>query len=240
MTIQPTLPHLSRYTSRTLRSLPVRERPTYRIGHFGPEAVATYELLAAVIGGERQLETAHDLLSRYGSLAELARAGVQELAQIDGIGPSRAAAIKAALELGRRMGKETQEERPQIRSSADAAGILLWEIGDKEQECFHVIYLDTRHRVLHNKTLYRGTLNATYVRVAEVFREAVRHNAAAVLVGHNHPSGDPTPSPDDIALTRRLVEAGRLIDIEVLDHIVVGLRSWVSLRERGLGGLSST
>jgi len=238
MSLQPTLPHLSRYASRTLRSLPVRERPAYRIGHLGPGAVATYELLAAVIGGERQLEIAYDLLSRYGSLAELARAGVQELARLDGIGPSRAAAIKAALELGRRMGKETQEERPQIRSSADAAGILLWEIGNKEQEYFHIIYLDTRHRVLHNETLYRGTLNATYVRIAEIFREAVKHNAAAVLVGHNHPSGDPTPSPDDIALTRRLVDAGRLMEIEVVDHIVVGHHRWVSLRERGLGGLS--
>jgi len=233
-TRQDPLPGFPPYKPR-LRSLPLRERPTYRIEHVGAAAVATYELLAAVIGGENQLWVAHDLLERYGSLTRLAQATSQEITQVPGIGPSRAAAIKAALELGRRLMLERPETRPQVKSPADAAFILEAQMGQPEQEELWVLLLDTRNRVLGTERVYRGTLNQTNVRVAEVFRGAVRRNCAAVIVAHNHPSGDPTPSPDDIILTRDLVQAGRLLGVEVLDHLVIGHHRWVSLKERGLG-----
>lgn len=225
------------YTPPRLKDLPLRERPAYRIHHVGPTACSTLELLAAVIGGDRQIEVAQVLLARYGSLAEIARAGPHELAQVDGLGPARAAGLKAALVLGRRAVLEEPQERPQIKSPADAAAVLMARMGPGllEQEEFWVLFLDTRHRVLHACCLYRGSLNQTQVRAGEVFREAVRRNCAAVIVAHNHPSGDPSPSPEDVAITRDIEAAGRLLGIECLDHLVLGHQRWISLRERGLG-----
>jgi len=230
MTGQPSLIYIPR-----LNSLPLRERPAYRVGYFGPEPLSTHELLAAVIGGDRQLEVAWTLLERYGSLHRLAQASVDELAQVPGIGPARAAALKAALALGQRMTQETAEERPKILSPADAAMLLIPKIGHQEQECLHVLFLNARRQVLGGETLYKGTLTETSIRTGEIFREAVRRNCASIIVGHNHPSGDLTPSPEDIALTRDLVRAGWILDIEMLDHLVIGGYRWISLRERGLG-----
>ncbi len=127
------------------------------------------------------------------------------------------------------------EERYVVRSPADVAQFLMAEMSHLAQEHFRVLYLDTRNRLLGSETIYVGSLNASYIRVAEVFREAVKRNCAAVIVAHNHPSGDPTPSPEDVAVTRQLVSAGKLLDIEVLDHLVIGQQRFVSLRERGLG-----
>ena len=234
-TTQGTLPGFPPYKPR-LCSLPLRERPTYRIENVGAAAMAAHELIAAIIGGEDQLWVAHDLLERYeGSLRRIAQASVHELAQVQGIGPARAAAIKAALELGRRMTLECLEPQPQIKSPVDAATLLLPEIGYREQEHFYVLFLNTRNRVLGGESIYKGSIDQTHIRVADVFREAVRRNCAAIVVAHNHPSGDPTPSPEDVVVTRDLVEAGRLLGIEVLDHLVIGHRRWVSMRERGLG-----
>jgi len=130
---------------------------------------------------------------------------------------------------------EAPEERFQIRAPQDAANILIPLIGHQEQEHFVVLYLDTRNRVTDREVLYKGSLNTSLVRIAEVFRGAIRRNCAAIIVAHNHPSGDPGPSPEDISLTRRLVEAGKLVEVDVLDHVVVGQNRFVSLRERGLG-----
>ena len=130
---------------------------------------------------------------------------------------------------------EAPEERYQIRSPGDAANLLMPMIGHQEQEHFVVLYLDTRNRVLDREILYKGSLNTSLVRIAEVFRGAVRRNCAGIVVAHNHPSGDPNPSPEDIALTRRLVSAGKLLEIDMLDHVVVGQNRFVSLRERALG-----
>jgi DNA repair protein RadC len=218
----------------SLRTLPLRERPTHRVGHVGAGVCAAYELLAAIIGGSRQLDVARRLLARYGSLGEIVNASVEELAQVEGLGPARAAALQAALELGRRLTLEEPGDRPQIHNPGDVARILLPRMSHLEQEELVVVFLNTRHRVLGVQTLYRGSLGQTQVRVGEVFREAVRRNCASIAIAHNHPSGDPSPSPEDVALTRDLVAAGNLLSIEVLDHLIIGRRRWVSLRERGV------
>ena len=224
------------YPTPMLRHLPLRERPTYRVSNAGVDACNLHELLAAVIGGEQQIEIARSLLAHYGDLAGLVQASPQELAQqIKGLGPSKAAALHAALELGRRVMVEGLGDKPQISSPAAAAQLLMAEMGHLEQEHFRVLFLDARFRMLGSETLYVGSLNASHIRVAEVFREAIRRNCAAIMVAHNHPSGDPTPSPEDVEVTRQLVKAGKMLNIKVVDHLIISRQRFVSLRERGLG-----
>jgi DNA repair protein RadC len=157
------------------------------------------------------------------------------LAQVKGISTAKTAQLKAALELGRRLLISSPDARPQITSPADAANLLMLEMGSLEQENLRTILLDTKNRVLDTRNVYQGNVNSSIIRVAEIFREAVRANATAMIVAHNHPSGDPTPSPEDVQVTRSIVEGGRLLGIEVLDHLVIGRQRYVSLRERGLG-----
>ena len=218
-----------------VRDLPERERPVNRLREVGPQAVSTAELLACILQTGDALEQAQAIVAALGGAEGLGRATAESLTELEGIGPAQAARVLAAIELGRRIVAAPYQERYQIRAPGDAAAILLPLIGSLEYESFVVLYLDTRNRVVDQETLYKGTLNASMVRIAEVFRGAVRRNCAAVVVAHNHPSGDPRPSPEDVALTRRLVEAGKLMDVEVLDHVVVGRGQFVSLRERGMG-----
>ena len=157
------------------------------------------------------------------------------LGEVQGIGPAQAVRVPAAIELAAGLQAELGEDRLQIRCPSDAAHMLMALIGHRELEYFVVVYLDTSHRVIDREILYQRTLNSSLVRIAEVFRGAVRRNCASIMVSHNHPSGDPSPSPEDVALTRRLVEAGKVMEVEVLDHIVVGRTQYVSLRERGTG-----
>jgi DNA repair protein RadC len=178
---------------------------------------------------------AQGLLDKFGGAGGLANASFREIMQYPGVGVAKVAQLKAALEIGRRAAASVQPERPIIRSVADAVNYLVPEFVDEEQEVFLVGLLDTKHRIVGKTVLYRGTLNQTVVRPAEVFREAVRANCAAVLVAHNHPSGDPTPSADDVAMTRQLEQAGKLLDISLVDHFIVTRESAVSLREKGLG-----
>jgi DNA repair protein RadC len=159
----------------------------------------------------------------------------EELCGIDGIGPASAVRLKAALECGRRLMTTVPEERFTIRSPVDIAMPLMAEMSHLEQEHFKVLTMDTRNRVLADTTLYIGCLNASHIRVGEVFREAVKRNAAAIIVVHNHPSGDPSPSPEDVEVTRHIYSAGEMIDIELLDHLIIGQQRFISLRERGLG-----
>lgn len=220
-------------SSHQLAALPVRERPVGRLYHVGPQALSLTELLAAIIGGPQQLEIAQQIVTTFGDT--LGQVLPAELQQIPGLGSAGVARLQAALELGRRMAAPVNRDRPQITQPGDAAEILIPLIGDRDQEHFVVMHLDTRNRVLDTEILYKGSLNCSLVRVAEIFRGAIRRNCAAVIVAHNHPSGDPLPSPEDVALTRRLVEAGKLMEVDVLDHVVIGRNRYISLRERGLG-----
>jgi len=223
----------------TIKDLPVDERPRERLARVGEGALSTAELLAIILrtgmGGENVLAMATRLISRYGGLPGLARASFAELQAEKGLGKAKTAQLKAALELGRRMLLVAPEDRFVVRSPADVAQLLMAEMGHLEQEHFQVLYLDTRNRLLGSETVYVGSLNASHIRVSEVFREAIKRNCASIIVAHNHPSGDPTPSPEDVEVTRQLVAAGHLLDIEVLDHLIVGQQRFVSLRERGLG-----
>jgi len=223
-----------------IKDLPAGERPRERLAHAGEGALSTTELLAIIlrtgVGGESVLDMARRLLSRYGGLPGLARASFAELQAEKGLGEAKTAQLKAALELGRRMLLASPaEDRFVVRSPADVAQLLMAEMAHLEQEHFRVLYLDTRNRLLDIETVYVGSLNASHIRVGEVFRDAVKRNCAAIIVAHNHPSGDPTPSPEDVEVTRQLVAAGNLLDIEVLDHLIIGQQRFVSLRERGLG-----
>ncbi|MCD6344260.1 MAG: DNA repair protein RadC [Anaerolineae bacterium] len=223
----------------TVKEMPAEERPRERLAHAGPQALSTTELLAIIlrtgVGGENVLNMSTRILAQYGGLAGLARADFAQLEAVKGLGPAKTAQLLAAFELGRRLMLEAPEERLQIRSPADAAHLLMPLIGHKEQENFVVLYLDTRNRVTDREILYKGSLNTSLVRVAEVFRGAIRRNSAGIIVAHNHPSGDPNPSPEDVALTRRLVKAGKLLEVDLLDHVVIGQNRYVSLRERALG-----
>lgn len=215
------------------------ERPRERLARLGPQALTSAELLAILlrvgVPGENAVQVGQRLLQNFGGLSGLHRADFGEVCGEHGIGPAKAAQIKAAIELGRRLTQISPEERPAIHSPEDAAALVQYEMSALEQEELRVILLDTRNRVLHISSVYRGSLNTSQVRIGELFRTAIRNNSAAVIVVHNHPSGDPAPSPDDVAVTRAIVQAGKLLDIEVLDHLVIGNGRFVSLKERGLG-----
>ena len=205
----------------------------------GERAVSTAELLAIIlrtgVGGENVLRLAERLLITFENLPGLARASIAELTEVKGIGPAKAIEIKAALEIGRRLLTTAPEEKPRVTSPADAANLLMSEMSFLEKENLRLILMDTRNQVVGTPTIYVGSLNTSVVRVGELFRAAIKENAAAFIVAHNHPSGDPAPSPEDVAVTRQIVQAGTLLNIEVLDHIIIGHNRFVSLKERGLG-----
>lgn len=222
------------HLASTRELLPIRDRPAYRVMANG-SACNTQELLAALIGGPRQMESAQTLLSHFGSLRHLARANATDLASVLGVGEVAASRLLAAVEISRRLLQPGDEVRS-ISSPADAAAILQPLLMHREQEYLYALLLDTRNRVMGDpREIYHGSLNTSLIRVGEVFRDAVKANAAAIVVAHNHPSTIPDPSPEDVAVTRALIEAGKLLDVEVLDHLVIGDPRWVSLKERGLG-----
>jgi len=215
------------------------DRPRERLANQGPGALAEAELVAILlrtgIRGSSALHLAESLLQECGGVAGLRHARFEDLRGRHGIGEAKAAQLLAAVELGRRFAKAELSGRRAIGSPADVADLLAYEIGGREQEHLIAVLLDTRNRLLRTVEIYVGSLNTSVVRIGEVFREAVRYNAAAVIVAHNHPSGDPSPSPEDVAVTRALVEAGRLLDIEVLDHLIICRDRHLSLRQAGLG-----
>ncbi len=222
-----------------IRDLPADLRPRERLVYAGAGALNTAELLAIILRvggrGENVIRMAERLLTQFGGLAGLAQASFDELCSQHGMGEAKATQIKAALELGRRLLVAAPQERLQVRSPADIANLLMAEMGLLEQEHLRTVLLDTKNHVQRVANVYAGSLNAAVVRVGEVFREAIRANSASIIVVHNHPSGDPTPSPEDIRVTEMIVEAGHLLDIEVLDHLIIGRNRYVSLKERGLG-----
>lgn len=222
-----------------IRDMPQDDRPRERLMQVGPTAVSTAELLAIIlrtgVGGENVLRLSERLLATFKDLPGISRASIAELTQVKGIGPAKAVEVKAALEIGRRLMATSPQEKVVVSSPSDAANLLMSEMTFLEKEHLRLILLDTRNKVLATPTVYIGSLNASVVRIGELFRAALKENAAAFIVAHNHPSGDPSPSPEDIKVTRQLVEAGKLLDIDVLDHIIIGRQRFVSLKERGLG-----
>jgi DNA repair protein RadC len=222
-----------------ITDLEATERPRERLRRLGAQALSSAELLAILlrvgVHGENAVQVGQRLINAFHGLAGLHRASFDEVCAQRGIGEAKAAQIKAAIELGRRLAAEAPEERPAVHSPQDAADLVRYEMSALEQEELHVLLLDNRNRVLHIEPVYRGSVNSSQVRVGELFKAAIRRNAAALVVAHNHPSGDPTPSPDDIAVTRAIVQAGKLLDIDVLDHLVIAGGRFVSLKERGLG-----
>jgi DNA repair protein RadC len=220
--------------------LPVDERPRERLLRLGPQALNNAELLAILlrtgIRGRNAIQIATELLVQQQGLRGLASLDFHTLIDQDGLGSAKAATIAAAFELGRRIGIEPDgDTRFTVTTPNDIARYLQSEMELLSQEEVRVLLLDTKHHLRASKTLYRGSVNSAPARVAEVFRDAVRMNAAAIAVAHNHPSGDPTPSADDIRFTEAIVEAGELMGVEVLDHIVVGHGRFVSMRERRMG-----
>lgn len=215
------------------------ERPRERLEQLGAQALTTSELLAILLRtGTREegvLQLAERLQQEHRGLRGLAQADIAELSGIRGLGPAKAATIAAAFELGRRRALEGGDERPLIASPEDIARLLQSELELLPQEEFRLLALDTRHRLLASRMLSRGSVGSAQVRIAEAFREAVRRNAAAIAVAHNHPSGDPSPSPDDVETTRALEAGGDLLGIRVLDHVVIGHGRWISMRQSGLG-----
>ena len=222
------------YRPTKLKTLPLRDQPAYRVTS-NAAACSLAELLAAVVGGAQQIEVAEGILARFGGdVQRIYKAHVAELGSVRGVGQQTAVRIKAALALGLRL-NEPAGERPVINSPADAAALVQYEMSLLEQEFLRVMLLDTRNRLLDIVEVYHGAVNSSQVRLAEVFKPAIQRMAPAILVCHNHPSGDPTPSPDDVAVTRAMVQAGRLLDVDLLDHLVIGGSRYVSLKERGLG-----
>ncbi|MFL7891312.1 MAG: RadC family protein [Anaerolineales bacterium] len=214
------------------------ERPRERLARLGPKSLSNAELLAILlrvgVKGENAVQVAQRLLNTFGGVKGLHRASFDEVCAEHGISTAKAAQIKAALELGNRMKHESIDDE-RIQSPDQAAQLILYEMSALDQEELWVILLNTRNHVMVIESIYRGSLNSSQVRVGELFKGAIRRNAASIIVAHNHPSGDPTPSPDDVAVTRAIVEAGRLLDVEVLDHLVIGNGRFVSLKQRGLG-----
>jgi DNA repair protein RadC len=224
----------------TVKRLPADERPRERLLKAGPESLSDGELLAIILRtgriGEMVTELANDVLAQYRGFWGLAQASVAQLSQRPGLKGAKVAQLKAALEIGRRMRESAPDERPQVSSPEDAFRLLQFGMAALEQEEMWLLVLDTKHRLVGRpRPVYRGSLNSTTVRIAELFREAVRENAAAIVVAHNHPSGEPTPSPEDVTVTREIVAAGKMLDIDVLDHLVVGRHGFVSLKQRRLG-----
>jgi DNA repair protein RadC len=222
-----------------LKELPPAEQPRERLASQGPAALSDAELLAILlrvgVEGTNVLQLAQHLLIEHHGWNGLLRAEYAELCRKRGVGAAKAATLKAALEIGRRLLLTGGDERLQIRSPTDAADLLMLEMGHLDQEHLRTVLLDTKNRVQHVATIYIGSVNSALIRIGEVFKDAIRRNSTALIVAHNHPSGDPTPSPEDILVTRQIVEAGKLLDIDVLDHLIIGRGRWVSMRERGLG-----
>jgi len=219
----------------TVHELPSHERPRERLQHFGPQALSTAELLAIILRtgtrGDNVLGLANKLLAKYGGLSGLVRADFRELCAEHGMGEAKSAQVKAALEIGRRLSLLQTEARYKIRSPADAANLVMLDLAYLDTEQMRILLLDSKGQLVERVNSYQGTVNSAVMRAAEIFRPAIIRNCPGLILCHNHPSGDPEPSPEDIEATRQLVEAGRILDIELVDHIIIGHQRFVSLKE---------
>lgn len=220
-----------------IQDVPKGDRPRERLLKYGASHVSNQELLAILlVSGTRDesvLDLANRVLMHYEGLHLLKEATIEELTAIKGIGDAKGVQILAAIELGKRMNEYRPQERYFIRSPEDGANFVMEEMRSLTQEHFVVLFLNTKNQVIHRQTIFIGSLNASIVHPREVFREAVRRSAASIICAHNHPSGDPTPSQEDIHVTKRLVDSGKMMGIELLDHLIIGDRKFISLKEKG-------
>src|SRR5438067_6338778 len=218
----------------TVRAPPRHERPRERLQHFGPQALSAAGLLAIVLHtgsrGGSVLDLANKLLAKYGGLPGLVRADFRELCTEHGMGEAKSAQVKAALELGRRLASAQVDTRYRISTPADAANLVMLDMAYLDSEQMRILLLDSKSQLVEKVSLYQGTANSSVLRAAEIFRPAIIRNCPGLILCHNHPSGDPTPSPEDIEATLQLVEAGRILDIELVDHIIIGHQRFVSLK----------
>jgi DNA repair protein RadC len=225
--------------SPRIREIPSSERPRERLRDYGADSLSTAELLAIILrtgsGGMNVINLATSLLARHNGLGGLAKLSFADLLRERGLGEAKAAELRSVFELAVRLKALQPEERLYVRSPKDVETLLGLEMGLLDQEHLRVILLNTRNQVMAVSEVYKGNVNLSLVRTAEVFREAVRQNAPCIVLVHNHPSGDPSPSPDDVQLTKLLVEAGKILDIELLDHIIIGDKRLASLKQMGLG-----
>ncbi|HEX79223.1 MAG TPA: JAB domain-containing protein [Dehalococcoidia bacterium] len=219
--------------------MPVDERPRERLQKYGAESLSAQEIIALILGrgisGESVIVTAQRLIKQFGSLSGIASASVEELSQVRGIGLAKAAQLKASFELANRMEvSSVASAKPLIKKPEDVAGLIASRLKGKKKEYFLAIMLDTRSRLIKVSEISVGSLDASVVHPREVFKEAISASAASVIFAHNHPSGDPTPSEDDIKLTKRLADAGEITGIDILDHIIIGDGRYLSLKREGL------
>jgi len=217
-----------------IKDMAEADQPLYRVNRVGTAALSNAELIQ-LIGRFTHANTATDIMTEGGSLLNLAKMSTEELSSTPGVGPAIAASIKAAFELGQRLAAESSPERTQVMAPIHAAAPLMLRYGQSDQEHMVVLLLDTKNRIIGEEVVYKGSLSTCVIRVGELFKTAIKRNAAAIILSHNHPSGDPSPSPEDIIITRSTVQAGELLDIEVLDHIIVTRDNFISMKERGLG-----
>lgn len=222
----------------TIHDMPHDDRPRERLLQQGSDALSTTELLAIILrtgtANENVLQLAGRILAQHNGLQGLARITADELAHIKGVGKAKATQVIAAIELGRRVNMIQADERPQITQAEEAARLVM-DMRHLQQEQIRIILLDNSRRVIAIPTVYIGTVNTSVLRVSEIFREAILRNSPAVIMVHNHPSGNPMPSPEDINLTRTLIAAGELLDIQLIDHLIMAQDGWKSLRDLGLG-----
>ncbi|MFB5662879.1 DNA repair protein RadC [Alteribacillus sp. HJP-4] len=219
-----------------IKDVPVRERPREKLVKEGPERLTNQELLAVLLRtgtkSESVLSLAQRVLFHFDGLPFLKEAAIEELQEIRGIGAAKAIELRAAVELGRRIHTYTEEDPYIIRSPEDVSRYVMEDMRFLKQEHFVILCLNTKNQVIHKQTLFIGSLNSSIVHPRELFKEALRRSAASLICLHNHPSGDPTPSREDIEVTKRLMECGRILGIDVLDHIIIGDRRFVSLKEQ--------
>lgn len=219
-----------------MKDVPKEERPRERLLKYGASQLSNQELIAILIGSgtkhESVMDVANRLLIHFEGLKLLEEATIEEMTAIKGIGVAKGVTLLAAIELGRRIRQYVPEDRYIIRSPKDGANFVMESMRHLNQEHLIVLFLDTKNRIIHKQTIFIGSLNASIVHPREIFREAVKRSAASIICVHNHPSGDPTPSQEDIQVTKRLVEAGKIMGIELLDHIIIGNQKYVSLKEK--------
>ncbi|GIN22676.1 MAG TPA: JAB domain-containing protein [Bacillus bacterium] len=221
-----------------IRDFPTEERPRERLISHGAVSLSNHELLAILLRtgtrDESAIQLANRLLTQFDGLSWLKEAALEEIMSLKGIGKAKAVQIAAAVELGRRISNLSYDDRYIIRSPEDGANYVMNDMRFLTQEHFVCLYLNTKNQVLHRQTIFIGSLNASIVHPREVFKEAFRRSAASIICFHNHPSGDPSPSREDIEVTKRLAECGKIMGIEILDHLIIGDNKYVSMKEKGL------